>query len=92
MNAAAQRMLDAGAITTWRTLRCLGRSTELHHRRKRSSAGALAHRDNAVPACHDGNMAVEDHPLVAREARMVLREGDPEWDEFSARTWRKAQL
>lgn len=91
MNAAGQQLLDLGEIDRWTPLRCGRRSTEMHHRRKRSSAGALAHPDNAVPSCHDGNMAVEDHPLVARAARMVLREGDPEWDEFSARTWRKAR-
>lgn len=71
---------------------CGGRATELHHRRKRSSSGAIAHRDNVVPSCHDGNMTVEDQPLVAREAGMVLREGDDDWERFSARLWRKANL
>jgi hypothetical protein len=70
-------------------LRCGRWATEMHHRRKRSSSGALAHPDNVVPSCHDGNMAVEDWPLVARRAGLVLREGDPDWDRLSARTWRK---
>lgn len=67
-------------------------STELHHRRKRSSAGALAHEDNVVPCCHDGNMAVEDQPLIAREAGLVVREGDDDWERLSSRAWRKARL
>lgn len=72
-------------------LECGQRATELHHRRKRSSAGALAHPDNVVPCCHDGNMAVEDHPTIALHAGLVIREGHPDWDRLSARAWRKAQ-
>lgn len=72
-------------------LSCGGRASELHHRRKRSSAGALANRDNVVPCCHDGNQAVEAEPAIAREAGLVVREGDPEWDALSSRAWRLAQ-
>lgn len=89
---AARQMLERGAITRPLELTCGGRSTECHHRRKRSSAGALAEPANVVASCHDGNMAVEAHPLVALEAGLVVREGHPEWDALSARTWRLAQL
>lgn len=73
-------------------LTCGRIGTELHHRRKRSSSGALANRDNVVVSCHDGNMAVEQYPVQAEHAGLVVREGHPEWDALSARTWRKAQL
>lgn len=90
--AAADRLAAQGVLLAPLQLTCGGRATEIHHRRKRSSSGAIAHRDNCVPSCHDGNMAVEAHPTVAREAAMVLREGDPEWEALSVRAWRKAQL
>lgn len=73
------------------TLVCAGRSTELNHRRKRSSAGALANPDNVQPCCHAGNQAVEHWPEVAHEAGTVVREDDPEWDALGARAWRLAQ-
>lgn len=63
--------------------------TELHHRRKRSAAGALPERGNVLVSCHTGNMLVEEYPLQAHAAGVVLREGDPEWEAMSARTWRK---
>ena len=59
------------------------------HLRKRSSAGALANPANVVPVCHACNMAIEDHPAAARAAGLVVREGDPEWEALSARTWRQ---
>ena len=90
MHAAAADLLATGQIQRPLALRCGGRATELHHRRKRSSAGAKANPANVVPSCHDGNMAVEDHPLVARAAGMVVREGDAEWDALSTRAWRLA--
>ena len=78
------RLADHGLV-----LPCSGTGHELHHRRKRSSAGALAERRNVVVSCHAGNMAVEDHPGIARDAGLVLREGDPDWAAMSARRWRK---
>lgn len=92
MLAASADLVASGEIAAPIRLRCTRVATEIHHRRKRSSAGALAHRDNATPSCHDGNMAVEHYPLVARAAGMVLREGDPDWERLSSRAWRKAQL
>lgn len=68
---------------------CTREATELHHRRKRSSAGALAHPGNVIPVCHSCNMAIEDYPAEARAAGLVVREGDPEWDRLSARAWRE---
>jgi hypothetical protein len=86
-------LIAAGeALTEPVRLECAGRATELHHRRKRSSSGALANRDNVVRSCHDGNMAVEHYPVQAEHAGLVVREGHPEWDALSSRTWRLAQL
>lgn len=67
---------------------CTHHATELHHLRKRSAAGALANPANVVPVCHACNMAIEDYPVAARAAGLVVREGDPEWEALSARTWR----
>ena len=86
MHAAAAR------LEVQLRLVCGGRATELHHRRKRSSSGAIAHPDNVVPSCHDGNMSVEDQPTIARAAGMVLREGDDDWERLCARLCRKANL
>lgn len=71
--------------------RCTKDATELHHLRKRSSAGALANPANVVPVCHACNMAIEDYPVAARAAGLVVREGDPEWEALSARSWRQQQ-
>lgn len=72
---------------------CDGLAHELHHRRKRSSSGALANRANVVVCCHTANMAMEDRAEVipvAEQLGLVVREGHPEWDELSARAWRLA--
>lgn len=73
-------------------VRCDGTATELHHRRKRSSAGAYTNPANVVPSCHAGNMAVEHYPIHARHAGLAIRPGHPEWEALSARAWRKAKL
>lgn len=87
--AAAAAEMDAEEGTTTTLPRCTGTATELHHLRKRSSSGALAERDNVRRSCHDGNQAVERHPRQAERAGLVIREGHPDWDRFSSRTWRK---
>lgn len=69
--------------------RCTGIATELHHLRKRSSAGALANPENVLPVCSACNLTVEDHPEEARKAGLVVREGDSQWDALSSRAWRK---
>lgn len=69
---------------------CNGTGGELHHRRKRSSAGALAHRENVLVSCNRGNLLVEDEPELAYKAGLVLRPEDgAEWEAMSARLWRK---
>lgn len=88
MLEAAEKLLAEGTIDRPLRLACGGAATELHHRRKRSSAGSLANPDNVLPSCHDGNMAVEAHGVVAKEAGVVVRPGHPEWDSLSARAWR----
>lgn len=92
LRAAAAELLADGTIDYEIRLTCGGRATELHHRRKRSSAGALTNPANVLGSCHDGNMAVEAYPLIAKHAGMVVRHGHPEWEALSARAWRKAQL
>lgn len=65
---------------------------ELHHRRKRSSSGALAERGNVLISCHEGNALVERYAERARSigSQLVLREGDAEWEAMSKRAWRLA--
>lgn len=65
---------------------------ELHHRRKRSSSGALADRANVLISCHEGNALVERYPERARSigTALVLREGDAEWEALGSRAWRLA--
>jgi hypothetical protein len=73
-------------------VQCEGTAHELHHLRKRSSSGALAERTNVRRSCWTGNQAVERWPTEARAARLVVREGDPEWDSLSSRLWRLNNL
>ncbi len=35
--------------------------------------------DNVVRSCNAGNLWIEDHPTLARELGLVVREGDPDW-------------
>lgn len=58
--------------------RCVGPLTP-HHRRKASAAGAYS-VDNLVTLCAQHNAWVEDHPRLARDLGLVVREGDPEWE------------
>lgn len=69
---------------------CTGVATELHHVRKRSSAGALCNPANVKTTCHHCNVfGIENHPKEARLAGLVVREGDPQWDALSSRAWRE---
>lgn len=80
----------AGVTTTYGSRPHYG--GELHHRRKRSSSGALAERGNVLVACHEGNALVERYAEQARSlgSVLVLREGDDEWEAMSKRAWRLA--
>lgn len=69
---------------------CTFVATELHHLRKRSSAGALCNPANVRTVCHECNMDIEDRPEAAEAAGLVVREVHPEWEALSARAWRKA--
>lgn len=81
---------SAGVETTYGSKPHYGGT--LHHRRKRSSSGALADRANVLVACAEGNATVERYPERARSVgtQLVVREGDPEWDALSSRAWRLA--
>lgn len=71
-----------------RSTRCQGAIQGLHERRKRSAGGSLIHPGNLIPACNACNGLIEDEPLKIREAtgdRLVVLEGDPEWDSLAAR-------
>lgn len=71
---------------------CSGRIEGLHERRKSSSGGSRSNPENLIPACNIGNGYVEDQPLITRAltgTRLVVREGDDEWESLSARAWRK---
>lgn len=59
---------------SWRG--CGGVMSGLHHLAKRSAGGALSDRGNVMRACSPCNGFVEDHPLLAHEAGLVLRSAD----------------
>jgi len=63
---------------------CSGRLEGLHELRKRSSGGSLVNKDNLVPACNFCNGWVENNPLKAWEYGLVVRPGDPGYDELGA--------
>lgn len=79
-------MLDSAGVTP---NPCTGNVQGLHERRKRSAGGSLKNPANLIPACNGCNGWIEDHPEDARErfgVRLVVREGDFEWDLLSVRT------
>lgn len=63
---------------------CTGRAQTLHERRKRSAGGSVLKLANVMPSCFICNDAVENIPMIhfAQAAGVVVREGDPEWDEL----------
>lgn len=63
---------------------CRGVIEGLHERRKRSASGSLDNPQNLVPACNACNGWVEDQPIIARLIGLVVRAGDPEWEELTA--------
>ena len=73
-------------------VRCGGRISGMHERRKSSSGGSRENPANLIPACSWGNGYVEDAVGRDRElieaSRLVVREGDPEWERLGTRWWR----
>lgn len=64
---------------------CRGRADCLHERRKRSAGGSMTSRKNTVPLCSYCNNAIEidaDVARLAHEVGLVVRRGDPEWEEL----------
>lgn len=76
---------------SWRG--CLVWSTELHHLRKLSSAGVRVSDANTLASCNPCNAGwVEDNPVLAHRAGLVVRPGDPEWDALGVRVNRLDRL
>lgn len=70
--------------------RCYGPLT-FHHRRKAGAAGAYVEANGAT-TCLTHNVWIEDEPEAAKAVLpfLVVREGDPEWDQLGARAARHA--
>lgn len=69
---------------------CKGTAEHWHERRKAGAAGSKINPENLLPACDNCNGAVEDYPNEAHAAGLVVRPGDPEWDQLSKRNDRFA--
>ena len=69
--------LTAGKENCWRV------GSGLHERRKRSAQGSLVNPANLVVSCGPCNSWIEDHPALAQRLGLVVRSGDPEWDDLS---------
>lgn len=57
----------------------------VHERRKRSQGGSMTNRANLAVLCSPCNNAIESDADVARlahEVGLVVRRGDPEWEEL----------
>lgn len=63
---------------------CNGRQQGLHELRKRSAGGSLDNPSNLLGACIPCNGWVERWPDLAHRLGLVVRPGDPEWDELDA--------
>lgn len=70
--------------------RCVRRHQGLHHLRKTGQGGARVLRANVMGSCNPCNDWVEDHPDLAREAGLVVLEGNPLWDSLGRRAARLA--
>lgn len=65
-----------------------GRVEGLHERRKASSGGSKVNEANLMPACNRCNSLIECEPKLVRERTgtlLVVREGDPEWEQLGRR-------
>lgn len=64
---------------------CRGRADCLHERRKRGQGGSMTKRANLRTLCSPCNNLIESDADVARfahEVGLVVRRGDPEWEEL----------
>lgn len=66
-------------------IECNGQIEGMHELRKRSSGGSLTNRNNLVPACNWSNGWIENNPTTAHTLGLVVREGDPLWDQLGKR-------
>jgi len=62
---------------------CTRRTEGLHELRKRSAGGSTTNLANLRRACNRCNSWVEDHPATARRLGLVVRAGDPAFDELA---------
>lgn len=81
---------DGGCVLAGVAVRCGGGLT-FHHRRKAGAAGAYTVQNGAA-LCAIHNTWVEDNPKLVRDWHpdLVVRPGDDEWLELSARAARKS--
>lgn len=63
---------------------CTRRAEGLHELRKRSAGGSMTNRANLLRACNACNGWVENFPRLAHWVRLVVREGDPLWEDLGA--------
>src|SRR5687767_4128374 len=64
---------------------CEGRADCVHERRRRSQGGSLTKRVNLATLCSPCNNLIESDADVAAFAHrvgLVVRRGDPEWEEM----------
>lgn len=64
---------------------CRGRADCVHERRKRGRGGSMTKRANLRVLCSPCNNIIESDADVARfahEVGLVVRRGDPEWEEL----------
>lgn len=64
---------------------CRGRADCVHERRKRGRGGSMTKRANLRTLCSPCNNIIESDADVARfahEVGLVVRRGDPEWEEL----------
>lgn len=64
---------------------CRGRADCVHERRKRGQGGSMTNRANLAVLCAPCNTLIENDADVARlahEVGLVVRRGDPEWEEL----------
>lgn len=68
---------------------CTVRATELHHLRKQGDGGARVSDANTLTSCNRCNAGwVEDHPREAHALGLVVRFGDPGFDDLGVRAER----
>ena len=63
---------------------CRGYAEGCHELRKRSAGGSLTDPANLLASCNACNVWIEDHPTLAHRLGLVVRRGDPNYEELGA--------